>query len=77
MYYYYYYVFKMFFFFLQDKPFPNLATLMKYFTKSQEKDIQMQPVFCKEQGIITLLLPIISAFVHYMYVYVHVINLYL
>nr|XP_058947037.1 uncharacterized protein LOC131774957 isoform X1 [Pocillopora verrucosa] len=30
----------------EDKPFPNLATLMKYFTKSQEQDIIMKPVIC-------------------------------
>ncbi|KAL9987669.1 hypothetical protein ACROYT_G002014 [Oculina patagonica] len=32
----------------EDKVFPNLALLMKYFTKSQEKDIEMKPVLCKE-----------------------------
>lgn len=30
----------------EDKPFPNLVTLMKYFTKSQEQDIVMKPVIC-------------------------------
>lgn len=33
----------------QDKVFPNLAMLMDYFTKSQEREIQMTPVNCKDQ----------------------------
>ena len=32
----------------QDKTFPNLATLMKYFAKSQEKEIHLTPVVCQE-----------------------------
>lgn len=35
---------------LQEKAFPNLATLMNYFMKSQEREIHMQPVYCKDQG---------------------------
>lgn len=33
----------------EDKPFPNLAMLMKYFVKSQEKDITLLPVICEEK----------------------------
>ena len=40
---------------LQDKPFPNLATLMKYFAKSQEKDIRLLPVCYEEEGQLTLI----------------------
>ncbi|KAM7438484.1 Cytoplasmic protein nck2 [Porites harrisoni] len=32
----------------EDKTFPNLATLMKYFAKSQEKEIHLTPVVCQE-----------------------------
>jgi len=38
---------------LQDKAFPNLAALMNYFTKSQEREIQMAPVYCEDQGRMT------------------------
>lgn len=33
----------------EDKVFPNLEALMDYFTKSQEREIRMAPVYCKDQ----------------------------